>query len=71
MPKVQFQNKEVHVVEFIEYERGWGSKTFDVEYYDSKEEAIEKASSYNKFYNNKSSVPDWYVVAEYAGKTTI
>ena len=71
MARVQLQNKEVYVVEFVEYERGWGSKTLDIEHYDNKEEAIKRVMHYNKIHNSESSVPDWYIAAEYVGRKII
>lgn len=54
-------------VVFTEYERGWGQKHWDTEYYDNEEEARNRAISYNQEHNNKDFVPDWYVRADYAG----
>jgi hypothetical protein len=55
--------KTAYRVSFTEYERGWGQKEWDSEYYDNPEEAKAVADAYNKDY-----VPDWYVVARYEGK---
>lgn len=55
-------------VTLTEYERGWGSKLFDVWYFDNEQEAREAAQDYNQKHNTSSVVPDWYVVAEYKGK---
>lgn len=60
-------NQALFKVEFTEYERGWGQKHWDTEYYDNEEEARRRALDYNQEHNNKTYVPDWYVVAEYAG----
>ena len=57
----------VYKVEFTEYERGWGSKPWDTEYYDNEQEARQRAIDYNLEHNSKDYVPDWYVRADYAG----
>jgi hypothetical protein len=54
-------------VEFTEYERGWGQKHWDTEYYDNEAEARARAIAYNQEHNTAASAPDWYVRAEYAG----
>lgn len=56
-------------VEFTEYERGWGSKPWETEYYDNEAEARQRAIDYNKEHNTATSAPDWYVVAEYRGRS--
>lgn len=55
-------------VEFTEYERGWGQKPWDTEYYDNEAEARQRAIDYNTEHNNLKEAPDWYVRAEYRGK---
>ena len=55
-------------VEFTEYERGWGQKHWDTEYYDNEAEARQRAIDYNKEHNTATSAPDWYVRADYAGQ---
>ena len=60
-------NQALFKVEFTEYERGWGQKHLDTEYYDNEAEARQRAQDYNREHNNKSYVPDWYVRAEYMG----
>jgi hypothetical protein len=54
-------------VVFTEYERGWGQKHWNTEYYDNETEARQRAIDYNLEHNNKDYVPDWYVRADYAG----
>ena len=54
-------------VVFTEYERGWGQKHWNTEYYDNEAEARERAIAYNKEHNNNDFLPDWYVRAEYSG----
>jgi hypothetical protein len=67
MARIAKPNVTAFRVEFTEYERGWGSKPWDTEYYDNEEEARERAIAYNKEHNTKDSAPDWYVRADYAG----
>jgi hypothetical protein len=54
-------------VVFTEYERGWGQKHWNTEYYDNEAEARKRAIDYNLENNNKNYVPDWYVRADYEG----
>ncbi len=54
-------------VVFTEYERGWGQKHWNTEYYDNEAEARKRAIDYNLENNNKDYVPDWYVRADYEG----
>lgn len=54
-------------VSFTEYERGWGQRPWDDEYFDNEAEARARADSYNKEHNTAKEVPDWYVVARYEG----
>jgi hypothetical protein len=67
MARIARPNVTAYRVEFTEYERGWGSKPWNTEYYDNEAEARERAIAYNKEHNNKDSAPDWYVRADYAG----
>jgi hypothetical protein len=60
--------KTLYKVEFTEYERGWGQKHWDTEYYDNEAEARQLAIDYNNKHNNEKEVPDWYVIARYEGK---
>jgi hypothetical protein len=55
-------------VNIIESERGWGSKIDDTKYFDSEESAKAFVKEYNDKYNSQPGVPDWYMVAEYAGE---
>lgn len=59
--------KTLYKVVFTEYERGWGAKPWDTEYYDNETEARNRALIYNREHNNLDSAPDWYVRAEYVG----
>lgn len=54
-------------VSLTEYERGWGQRPWDDVYFDNEAEARQYAIEYNLKHNNKDSVPDWYVRAEYRG----
>lgn len=45
-----------------EYERGWGQRVDEIEYYDSDEAALKRIKEFNA--NNKdNTVPDWYMSA--------
>ena len=67
MARVNAPSTTLFKVVFTEYERGWGQKHWDTEYYDNEAEARKRAIDYNLENNNKDSVPDWYVRADYAG----
>ena len=67
MAQVNF-TQNVYKVVLTEYERGWGQRPFDVKYFDNEVEAEQYARDYNYKNNNKTSAPDWYVVARYEGK---
>jgi hypothetical protein len=47
---------------YEEFERGWGSRVDDVEYYDSIDEAQTVVTKFNA-HNTAPSAPDWYMVA--------
>lgn len=54
-----------YVVPMTESERGWGSKLDGYAGpFASKEDAERWAQAYNRKYNNKSKVPDWYIRAD-------
>ena len=67
MARIPKPTTQVYVVEFTEYERGWGSKHWDTEYYDNEQEARQRAIDYNTQHNNLKEAPDWYVRADYRG----
>lgn len=46
----------------IESEAGWGARVDEVKYFDTKEEAEKFVTKYNS-YNDKPTVPDWYMYA--------
>lgn len=54
-------------VDLIEYERGWGSKVDDTLYFDNEEEAREYVKTFNAR-NTATTVPDWYMIADYRGR---
>ena len=54
-------------VDLIEYERGWGSKIDETIYFDNEEEAREYVRSFNAK-NTATTVPDWYMIADYRGR---
>ncbi len=56
--------KTEYKVIIIESERGWGSKIDEVIYFETADDAADYADIYNKTYNNKDYVPDWYMYAE-------
>jgi hypothetical protein len=53
-------------VDLIEYERGWGSKIDETLYFDNEEEARKYCEDFNAK-NTATTVPDWYMVADYRG----
>lgn len=57
----------VFKVTLTEHERGYGQKPWEPVYFDNESEARQYARDYNVKYNNEDTVPDWYVVANYAG----
>lgn len=67
MARIPAPNVQAFKVVFTEYERGWGQRHWDTEYYDNETEARQRAIDYNRKHNNRDSAPDWYVKAEYAG----
>ncbi len=66
----QITPPESYRVDIVEYERGWGSKIDDTLYFDNEKEAREYADNYNKKHNTAPTAPDWYMVAEYRGRST-
>ena len=54
-------------VDLIEHERGWGSKIDETLYFDNEEEAREYVKNFNAR-NTATTVPDWYMVADYRGR---
>lgn len=48
---------------YTEYERGWGSKVFLVEYFADINEAQDEANKVNSK-NTAKSAPDYYITAE-------
>lgn len=59
------------VVQIIESERGWGSRVDEEIHFDSEREAKEWVRAYNIKYNSSNDVPDWYMVAAYAGEQEV
>lgn len=70
MARVTAPTGNLFKVVFTEYERGWGQKHRDTEYYDNEAEARQRAIDYNTEHNNLKAAPDWYVRAEYGGKVS-
>jgi hypothetical protein len=54
-------------VDLIEYERGWGSKVDEVLYFDNEAEACKYCEDFNAR-NTATTVPDWYMIADYRGR---
>ena len=63
----QIQRPVGYRVDLIEYERGWGSKIDETLYFDNEEEALEYVKKFNAR-NTATTVPDWYMVADYRGR---
>jgi len=59
---------EIHKVDIIESERGWGSKIDETKFFTSKKEAEDFVKEFNSKNDYSGPVPDWYVVAAYVGK---
>jgi hypothetical protein len=53
-------------VDIVEYKRGWGSKIDETLYFDNEAEARKVCDDFNAG-NTATTVPDWYMVAEYRG----
>jgi hypothetical protein len=54
-------------VDIIESERGWGQKLDETLYFDNEEEAREYVRAFNAR-NTETTVPDWYMRADYCGR---
>lgn len=67
MPRIAKPTVQAFKVVFTEYDRGWGQRDWETEYYDNEAEARKRAIDYNRKNNNKDEVPEWFVRAEYAG----
>jgi hypothetical protein len=52
-----------YAVDILESESGWGSRIDETLYFDTLEEAKTYAKDYNAKYNNKPTVPAWYMMA--------
>jgi len=63
----QIQRPIAYRVDVIERERGWGSKIDQTLYFDNEAEARNYVQTFNTR-NTATTVPDWYMVAEYRGK---
>lgn len=51
----------VYAVDWVEYERGWGSRPDGTSYHKSREDAEKYVSDYDNKHNNLPSAPDCYV----------
>ena len=58
--------RTIHLVNLIEHERGWGSKIDETLEFPTYDKAMEHVEEFNSK-NIAQNVPDWYMVAEYAG----
>jgi len=56
--------KRVVIVDWTEYERGWGCRPDGVSVHLSVEDARAYAEAYNQTYNNAPSAPDEYSMPE-------
>lgn len=70
MPQVKVSQRQVHAVDIMEYERGWGSKVEDTLYFNTRPEADQYCKEFNS-QNTEKTVPDWYMVAEYRGPVAV
>lgn len=52
-------------VYIIESESGWGSKVDEIKEFPTREEARNFAADYNNTYNTSTTVPDWYMYANF------
>ena len=64
----QIKPGKIYRVDIIESERGWGQKIDETIYFDNEEEAKAYVRNYNLEHNTATEVPDWYMMAQYAGK---
>lgn len=58
-------------VNMVESEAGWGSRIDEKKYFDEDQQAKDFVREYNQQYNNQSTVPDWYLKAEYVGEVIV
>lgn len=59
--------KKTYAVEIREYERGFGSKLHEIEYFHTEQEALQFEMEYNFQNETTGQVPKYYTVAEYVG----
>ena len=64
----QVSRTTTYRVDIMEFERGWGSRVDKVLYFDNEAEALQYVATFNAV-NTASTVPDWYMVAEYCGRS--
>ena len=64
------KTKLVHIVLLIEHERGWGSRIDETKEFPTEQEAMDYVVEFNSK-NIAQAVPDWYMVAEYAGSKEV
>ena len=57
MPRIAMPAVQAFKVEFTEYERGWGQKHWDTEYYDNEAEAKARAEAVTDY----ADPEDYYV----------
>ena len=67
MPRIS--KPTAYRVDLIEYERGWGSKIYETIYFDNEAEARKYCEDFNAK-NTETTVPDWYMIADYRGKVS-
>lgn len=64
----QVSRATAYRVDIMEFERGWGSRVDEMLYFDNEAEALRYVTASNAV-NTAPTVPDWYMVAEYCGRS--
>jgi hypothetical protein len=62
----QINRPTAYRVDIVEHDRFMGSKIDETLYFDNEEEARKVCNDFNAG-NTATTVPDWYMVAEYRG----
>ena len=55
-------------VDIMEFEHRWGSRVDETLYFDNEVEALRYVTTFNAV-NTASTAPDWYMIAEYCGRS--
>lgn len=64
----QVSRTTTYRVDIMEFERGWGSRVDEILYFDNEAEALRYVTAFNAV-NTAPTAPDWYMVAEYCGRS--